>query len=348
MSKKQEHQKNKTAGLQDVARLAGVSIATVSRMLNSSGPVNADTRKKINRAIKELDYKPSRVAQRLRSTHKKTLLLGLMIPDIQNPFFSEIARAVEDEASLHEYAVMICNTDENPKKEEFYLSTLRSEQVAGLICALTTLNPGSLYEQFASQIPMVCIDRKIDGLKGDSVLVKNAAGAKLATEYLISLGHQRIGTIQGDPELFTTKERVRGYYEALSENGISVDPNLIVHSAPNPEQTDQLIAQLLDLQNPPTALFCGYNMLSLSVLDSMNRLGVKVPDKLSLIGFDDIPWANALNPALTVVKQPSALIGKWACRILLEKLEAESASTTAMELEPEIIVRNSCKKKEIF
>ncbi len=329
--------------LQDVARAAGVSSATVSRVLNDSGKVSPTTRQRVEAAIRRLGFRPSRVARRLRIRSGRSNILGLMIPDIQNPFFSDVARGVEDYAFAHEYAVILCSSDEQAIKQNFYLHTMRSEAVDGIILPPI---PGeeSVVEHLALQegLPVVCLDRRLSTPHLDTVVVDNRQGAYEAVSRLIALGHRRIGIITGLPGLSTSNERLEGYLKALTENDIPVEDKLIREGNSKYDGGLLQAAALLEMPRPPTALFPCNNMMTLGALEAIHRAGVRVPEALSIIGFDDIPWAPSLNPPLTTVRQPGYELGRCAAEMLLQRIAEPKRSPTQIMLQPELIVRKSC------
>ena len=215
------------ASLRDVARHAGVSTATVSRVLNKSDKVILKTRAKVENSMRLLGYRPSRVARRLRVRGGRAHMLGLIIPDILNPFFTEIARGVEDVAYANQYALILCNSDESISKESFYLDVMRSESVDGIILPPITETDSAVTEFVKSGLPIVCVDRSLSGVNMDVVDVDNYKGAFEAVEYLIQLGHKRIAMISGRPNVSTSSERLRGYEEALRAYKIPVAKELI-------------------------------------------------------------------------------------------------------------------------
>jgi len=215
------------ASLQDVARRAKVSIATVSRVLNKSGKVVPATRAIVEGALRELRYRPSRVARRLRMKDGRAHLVGLIIPDIQNPFYAEIARGVEDAASASDYALLLCNSDENPEKERFYIEVMRDESVDGIVLPPFDETDSAVTDAIKSGIPVVCVDRSLSNMSTDLVEVDNRRGAFDAVMHLLDKGHKHIGLIEGRTQVSTNRERRRGYLDALEERGVEVRKDLI-------------------------------------------------------------------------------------------------------------------------
>lgn len=329
--------------LQDVAREAGVSSATVSRVLNDSGKVNVATRRRVEEVIRRLGYHPSRVARRLRVQRGRSHILGLMIPDLQNPFFSDVARGVEDYAYNHEYAVILCSSDENIDKQTFYLNTLYAESVDGIILPPIPGEHGRLAWLAQEQrLPIVCLDRHLPALTLDTVVVDNHRGAFEAVELLIRLGHRRIAIITGLPALSTSQERLEGYLEALSKHDVPVLPHLIRRGDSRYESGRLEAGHLLDEPVPPTALFVGNNLMTLGALEAIHSRGIRVPEQLSIIGFDDMLWAASLNPPLTTVRQPGYEIGRQAAELLLQRIAEPSRPPTVVVCQPELVLRASC------
>ncbi len=328
--------------MQDVAREADVSIATVSRVFNKQSYVNKETEKKVLRVAKRLDYRPDRVARRMRVKSTDSLIIGLILADMENPFFTEIARGVEDVAYKNKNAVMVSNSDEKPDKEKFYLDTMISERISGLIIAPTTNNYETIQKISEDGYPVVCVDRHPEQLILDTVTINNEQGAYLAVKRLIELGHKRIGIINGLPRLTTTTERFEGYRKAMREAGLALDKQLIVFADSRETGGRKKAATLLELKNPPTAVFTSNNLMTLGFLEEIYNRKLNIPEDIALIGFDDMPWALALNPPLTAVKQPGYELGVTAAELLLKRLSEPTRNTVNIMLNPELIIRKSC------
>lgn len=333
---------NNNATVQDVAREADVSTATVSRVFSGSAKVNEATTDRVLEAAKKLNYRPSRVARRLRVKNADSMVLGLIVTDLQNPFFSEIARGVEDVAYQSKNGVMVCNSDEDPEKESFYLDTLLDEQVAGLIMAPTSGNKEYLSRIVKQNIPVVLVDRLIDGLNVDTVTVDNIGGSYQAVKRLLELGHRRIGIICGIKGVYTTQQRFGGYRKALEEYGIEIEDELVVYKDSKEEGGITGTRELLSLNEPPTAIFSTNNLMTLGCFEEMYQQDIKVPDEIAIIGFDDMSWASALNPPLTAVRQPSYQLGSTATELLLKRLKHPSRTVSNVRLHSELIIRESC------
>jgi len=327
--------------LEDVAKRAKVSIATVSRVLNKSGKVVPETRAIVESALRELRYRPSRVARRLRMRGGRAHLVGLIIPDIQNPFYAEIARGVEDAASASNYAVLLCNSDENRDKERFYLEVMRDESVDGIVLPPFDDTDSAVIETISSGIPVVCVDRSLSKIRTDLVEMDNYRGAFDATAHLADKGHRYIGLIEGRVNVSTNRERRRGYVDALKSRRLVVRPELMRAGDFKQESGRMLAQELLAIRRPPTALFVLNNLMTVGALSALHQRRLSVPRDVAIIGFDDMPWAEALNPPLTVVRQPAYAVGRQAMELLLQRIMDPSRPPVTVRLMPELIVRNS-------
>jgi LacI family transcriptional regulator/LacI family repressor for deo operon, udp, cdd, tsx, nupC, and nupG len=330
------------ASLTDVAKRAQVSIATVSRVINDSDKVVPETRELVRQAMAELGFKPNRVARRLRQRSGKRHLLGLIIPDIQNPFFAELARGVEDVAYANKFAVMLCNSDEDLRKEQFYLDVLQSESVDGLILPPINERDPVVLRLVESGIPVVTVDRSLAHRAMDKVEVDNRRGAFEAVEHLIKLGHRRIGLIAGRMNVSTSRERRLGYEDAMAAHKLPVSAEYIRGGDFKQASGRAMADELLDLPAPPTALFVLNNLMTVGALEAIHRRKLKIPRDIALIGFDDLPWAEALDPPLTVVRQPAYEVGQAAAELLLKRLEEPKRAETHLKLLPKLVLRSSC------
>lgn len=332
----------KKPSIKDIADAAGVSIATVSRVLNKSSNVRRETAYRVLEAADEMDYRPNRVARRMRVKSSDSLMIALVLTDIGNPFFSELARGVESIAYENKHAIITCNTDEDPEKERFYIHSVLAEKVSGLIIAPTPGNIDLLKELKTRDYPVVCVDRYPEKLNIDSVTVNNGQGAYEAVKRLTDLGHTRIAIVNGIEGLSTTKDRFKGYEKAMEEAGLVISDELILYQNYKESGGRKAIRQLLSLEEPATAIFATNNLMTLGCYEEMHVRGVHVPGDMAIIGFDDMPWAVALNPPLTAVKQPSYEMGIHAAELLLKRLGNPRGNSVQIVLNPELIVRDSC------
>lgn len=330
------------ASLTDVALHAKVSIATVSRVINNSAKVVPETRDLVHKAMAELGFKPNRVARRLRQRGGVRHLLGLIIPDIQNPFYAEMARGVEDVAYANKFALMLCNADEDLKKEEFYLEVLQSESVDGIILPPINERDPAIIKMIESGMPVVTVDRSLIHRTMDKVEVDNRRGAFEAVEHLIKLGHRRIGLIAGRMTVSTSRERRLGFEDAMAAHKLPLQPEYFRGGDFKQASGRALADELLSMSVPPTALFILNNLMTVGALEAIHQRKLKIPKDIAIIGFDDLPWAEALDPPLTVVRQPAYEVGQAAAELLLKRLEDPKRAETHLKLLPRLVIRSSC------
>jgi LacI family transcriptional regulator len=326
--------------INDVAKRAGVSPVTVSRVVNNVGNVSVTTREKVEQAIEELGYVPNVVARSLRS--KRTRSLALIVPDVTNTFWTTVARGVEDAAQSSDYSVLLCNTDENPTKQLRYLDVV-SQRVDGVIIAPYDSDARNLSRLRERSVPTVTIDRRIEGWDVDSVHGDSISGARALVQHLISLGHKRIAVISGPMNTSTAEDRVIGYCLALTEAGISLDPRLIKRGEFRAVSGEHLAYQLLDEGLNPTAIFAANNAIVMGVIDALEKRGLRVPQNIALVCFDDLPHVSHFFPFLTTVVQPAYDMGLNAAQLLLSQLEAEvNLPPRHVVLPTRLIIRHSC------
>lgn len=329
------------ASMNDIARKAGVSIATVSRVLNNSGSVNAATRSRVQKAIKDLKYQPSRVAKRLRSKSASSHMLGVLIPDIQNPFYVDVFRGIEETAYHRNYAIIMCNYGQDEKKEKLYLEILRSEAIDGLIAAPAREDDPLLKNMVKEGLPVVCVDRGLTGVEVDIVLVDNREGASQAVQFLIDSGYRHIAYLSGLTSIPTSRQREQGYRDAHLQNGLRVDESLVRHGDSKWDSGSRLCRELLELPDPPDAIFAGNNLITLGALETIHKKGLKIPTDIAVVGFDDMIWSNSLNPPLSAVRQPAWEIGKRAGELLIQRIEEPGRACIQMILKTELMKRSS-------
>lgn len=332
----------KNISLKKVAEKAGVSIATVSRVINNSPNVNPQTRIKIEKIIKDLKYSPNRVAKRLRNRNASSNLLGVLIPDIQNPFYVEVLRGIEDVAYKNKYALIMCNFAQDEKKESLYLDILQSESIDGLIAAPTHEKDQNVIHLVKGGLPIVCVDRGLVDVDVDVVQVENKKGAYTAVDHLAKKGYKRIAYISGIPKIPSSRDREQGYKDALTDNNLTIDKELIKYGDSRHESGVKLCKELLALPNPPDAIFTGNNLITLGALETIHTKGLNIPKDIAIVGFDDMYWSISLNPPLTAVRQPAYEIGKCAAEQLISRINSPERPTSHMILKTELMVRNSC------
>jgi DNA-binding LacI/PurR family transcriptional regulator len=324
----------------DVAARAGVSVATVSRALSGDrSRVSAPVLQRIIEAAEELAYTPNNLARNMRSGSAR--ILGLVISDIGNPFFTAVARGAEDVARHHGYSLVLSNTDENPEREAASLAVMAAERAAGIIIATTNENGTTLRRALAMGMAIVAIDRHITGIPTDSVVVDNESAAHEAVTHLVRLGHRRIAIIGGPADADTARERLRGYERALREARIPVMPELVREGDFREAAGLAMTRQLLDLAEPPSAIFAVNNLTTIGVLGALRERGIEVPSDISVVGFDDIPTGELLHPPLTVIQQPTYRVGAHAAKLLLRRLREPGAAIQEVVLAARLIVRGS-------
>lgn len=327
--------------IKDVARHAQVSSATVSRVLGNKPYISEKVRERVLLAVKELGYQPSRIARSLRI--KTSQIIGLIISDIQNPFFTALVRGVEDTASANQYAIFLCNSDENDQKEALYIDLMIAEHVAGVILTPTRELGSSIHRLCDAGIPVVAVDRRVRDLEIDTVVLDNISATSNLLMHLLQLGHRRIGAILGSSEITTGHERFHGYEMALAGYGLSVDPVLVRTGVPNETNGYQFTSELLELPQPPSALFAGNNLLTIGALKAIRDHGLSIPEDISLVAFDDLDWTSLINPRLTVASQPTYKMGVSATNLILSRIAKPSKPTETIVYRTEIQIRESCQ-----
>jgi LacI family transcriptional regulator len=324
--------------LLDIAKRAGVAPITVSRVINNSGYVSRSTRERVEAAVKELGYVPNTIARGLRS--KRTHTLALVVTDITNPYFTSMARGVEDVAGASNYTVIYCNTDESEAKEEKYANMLAQRQVDGVLLVPSRGNVKTIQFLKSNDIDVVVLDRRVSG-EADVVYSDSRNGASRLTKLLIGLGHTRIAIIAGSRGVSTSEDRVAGYQQALAEAGLS-DNELIYYGAFN-EQSGYRLANQAMMQNPqPTAIFGGNNFVAMGAIKAIHGLNLTVPGDVSVVSFDDLPEFMFMKPFLTVARQPAYEMGRLAAELLLKRITGEMLEEHREFVLPvEIVVRES-------
>ena len=336
------------ATIHDVAKKAQVSISTVSRVLNGTAFVNGEIKKRVEDAMQELAYQPSPAARSLRVN--RSHIIGLLISDIQNPFFMSLIQGVEDEAHRNGYSVLLCNSNEDPHREHQYLGVLCAERVAGAIIVPTRerLEAG-IADFHKHNIPVVAVDRRIKDKSVDAILVDNILGAREAVTHLIQNGYRRIGTITGLQTITTGRERMEGYRQALQEAGIPFDPSLTRSGTFQRESGIKLTQELLALTPPIDALFAGNNLMGMGALDAIHEKHLRVPEDIAFVGYDELPWVAPGFGSLTTVAQPVYELGNAAARRLFQRLQKTSPlSRQEIILTPTLAIRNSSRAKSVL
>jgi DNA-binding LacI/PurR family transcriptional regulator len=323
-----------------VAQRAGVSIATVSRAFADPDSVSAALQVRVQHAARLLDYRPSRAARALRVGTSQTV--GVVIPDLQNPFFTGVVRGIEHVIEAAGYTLLLANADEDPVRERDLLGTLRAEGVAGIVFVPINSRKSTYQPLLAPPVHVVAVDRLPSKLHVDLVTVANADGTRAAIAHLIALGHRTIALLGGPARHSTALERQRGYEQALREAGLPVRAELMYAGDFRETGGYEGARHLLASPLRPTALFVANNLMTLGALRAMHEMRRRIPQDVSLIGFDDMPWATSLNPPLTAVAQPAHEIGTAAAGLLLDRLANPDRAVRHVTLDTHLFVRASC------
>jgi LacI family transcriptional regulator len=332
--------------LKDIARQSGVSISTVSRVINKKSTkyrISEETEKLVLQTAEKLRYQPNQLARGLRV--RKTQTIGLVVPDISNPFFSYVCRNIQTISHKLGYSLVVCNTDDNLDLEIEHINLLWSKGVDGLIVMPVGQKYGHLEKIVEEKVPLVLIDRCFDDLPVSSVVVDNYRGAFDAVDHLASYGHQRIGIIQGLPNTFTNDGRLRGYRDALEKYRLAFDEKLVVGREFRKETGYIETKLLLHLPDPPTALFSTSDLITLGVLRAIDEEGYSIPGDVSLISFDDIEFAPYLRCPLTTVVQPKEHMGEIAVKLLNDQMKNPlPGGEQRVVLRPKLVIRDSVRK----
>lgn len=330
-----------SVSIKDIAKAAGVSHSTVSRALSNSPLVNPETAERIRRIAQEMGYFPSAIARGLVT--KRTHTIGLVVTSIADPFIAEIVRGIEEVALDNGYNVFLSNSNADPDREVAVVKALRERRVDGII--VTASRVGDLYlsllEEF--QVPIVLINNQRDGRYVYSVATDNVHGGQLATNYLIELGHRRIGYITGPGRASSSFDRLEGYKRALRQHNLPFDPTLISQGNGRMDGGERAMNQLLSLSSPPTAVFCYNDMTAIGALKAIKSQGLRVPQDISLVGFDDIAFAAYADPPLTTVEQQKYEMGRLAMEMVLHLLDGAGAVDNIVLL-GRLVIRESCRE----
>ncbi|WP_092555063.1 LacI family DNA-binding transcriptional regulator [Herbiconiux ginsengi] len=325
--------------MKNVADLAGVGVKTVSRVINQERYVSADTIARVMRAAEQLQYQPDVQAGNLRRADRRTDTLGLLVGSVANPFSAAVHRAVEDAAIQRHVAVFASSLDDDPERERASVEAFLRRRVDGLI--LTTIQRSQAYlgPQLEQGMPVVFVDRKPNGLIADTVLTDNLEGAARGTRHLLAAGHRRIAFLGDSEEIYTAKERKRGYLDALRLEGVAPDPRLVIENLGEEAQAELAVNELLALDDPPTAIFSAQNLITIGAIIALRAQGAS--ERVALVGFDDVPMASLLSPAVTVVAQDPSAIGAIAARRIFERLDGESEPARDFIVPTRLIKRGS-------
>ncbi|MFD5019382.1 LacI family DNA-binding transcriptional regulator [Paenibacillus sp. NPDC058367] len=323
--------------IKDVAKIAGVSVATVSRVLNESGYVNIDTRKKVEAAIKEMNYTPNEVARSLYK--RKSKLIGLLLPDITNPFFPQLARGIEDRMQEHGYRIIFGNSDENEEKELDYIQTFIQNNVIGMISS-TNFPEKDIYSNL--KIPVVFLDRTSND--SPSVYADGRKGGRLAAQEIIARGSTKITVMQGPAHIKPAQDRFQGAIEVLDEMGITYQ--VIQTSSFSHTEAEQWAVELFDKYINTDGVIASNDIVATAVIHEAHRLGKRVPQDLQIIGFDDIPLSSLLSPSLSTIRQPAHDMGREAAGLLIKLIEQDKVEDKIIQLPVSFVERETTRRKE--
>jgi LacI family transcriptional regulator len=335
-------QKKSTPTMRDVARLANVSVATVSAVVNGTAVVSPQRAARVRNAMEALDYHADQIARSLKTG--RTNVVGVVIPDVTNPFYPEVIVGAEEVASAAKYSLILCNANENPGQEQSQLSTLFSHRVDGVLLACS--DPKIAIDRlFRRPFPMVCFDRIPEGFRGDTAACDNLKGGYDATRHLTGLGHRRIAILAGRTELSTHSGRLEGFRKAMQEARIPILEEYCETGGITVEAGVRFGRNLFSLATPPTAVFCTNNKVLLGFMQAVREAGAVCPEQVSVVGFDDFTWTGSFDPALTTVAQPARQLGREAMQLVLSRIGAQSDAQALearhVKLQPELRIRQS-------
>jgi LacI family transcriptional regulator len=328
--------------IREVANLAGVAPITASRVINDSGYASEDVRQRVKQAAEQLKYVPNVLARSLKS--KRTHTLALVITDITNPFWTTVARGVEDAASEKDYNVIFCNTDESAQKQKAYLQTLIQKQVDGVLLVPTSSEENPIEFLRQQNVQVVLLDRSLPNTKVDVIRCDSKGGAYQLVKLLMKLGHHRIAILRGPYGVSSAEDRMTGYRLAVQEIGEEFNGQLVFSGEFSVDSGYQMTKRLLSMSVRPTAMFASNNFIAIGALKALRDAQVSVPDEMSVVGFDDLPLAIVVDPFLTVADQPAYEMGRLATQRLLEHLDGEVIDEVQETILPvSIIERRSTK-----
>ncbi len=324
--------------IKDVANFAGVSTATVSRALTDRPGVSSETRRRVRRSAKRLGYRPNAVARSLRVERTRTL--GLVVSDVMNPFFTELARAVEDEARAAGYAVILGNADESALRQDECVEVLLDRRVDGLLLSPTVGGSALIKAAVREGHPVVFVDRAVEGLDVPSVRADGARATRALVDHLVALDHRRLAIISGPEDTVTGRERRQAFTDAVAAHRLELpDPYVEIGDFQASSGHDAMI-RLLGLPSPPSAVFAADNLMALGALQAAREMGRRVPDDVAIACFDDTPWLALLDPPLTAIAQPIAQLGRTAVRALLDRMAGRRVASQMLDCH--LVVRRSC------
>lgn len=330
------------ATIKDVAKMAGVSTTTVSHVINKTRFVAQETESLVLQAIKDLNYSPSAVARSLKVNTTKSI--GMIVTTSEAPYFAEIIHAVEEHCYRQGYSLFLCNTQNNAEKIKNHLEMLAKKRVDGILVMCSEYLPDSLNLLHSFEnIPMVVMDWG-PNVHTDIILDNSFDGGYLATKHLIENGHKYIGIIAGELTKTTAKTRYEGFIHAMKEAGLTVNPNWVMEGFFEPEDGYECMNKILSQDNLPTAVFCCNDVMALGAISAIGEKGLRVPEDISIIGYDNIHASRFYSPPLTTVHQSKSRLGVQAVNLLFERINHKSDQKEKIEIHPELVVRKSVKK----
>lgn len=331
-----------SSNLKDIAKKLNMSVSTVSRVVNNKSYVKPETRELVMQALDELSYMPNQVARSLKNKSTKTI--GIMVPDISEDFFAYVIKGIDDILGMKGYTMILCDTGENPEKEELYLNMLFEKQIDGIILATVCKEHRTLYKLIAKDLPIIFIDN-LPNLKTnfDSVIIDNCKASYIAVEHLIKLGHKNIGAIMGKLDETTGYDRLQGYKRALEDHDINIDENLIKIGDFKEKSGYESMKELLLLNENITAVYIASSKMTYGAIKAIKDKGLKIPGDISLVGFDIHDVSGLITPSITTILQPEERIGKVAGELMLKRLQdSNDRYNQKIVLDPDILIRESC------
>ncbi|MFD1737814.1 LacI family DNA-binding transcriptional regulator [Bacillus salitolerans] len=323
--------------IQHVAKQAGVSVATVSRVLNGQNKVSSKTRIKVEEAIKKLNYEPSMLGRNLRTSESRILLI--LIPSISNPFYLEVIKGIENIAMSQNYNILLCETDSNPERENIYFDLVRKKMADGIISMDPAVNVETLKKLAEKHAIIQCSEYAEDsGIP--YITINNEEASYRAVKHLIKIGHQKVALMNSDEKYLYARQRKLGYQRALEEHGIEVKQEYMIHTQQlGFEHGQQAMKKIINLKDRPTAVFAVSDLLAIGALKEINASGLKVPDDVAVVGFDKIDFSNMTNPTLTTIAQPMYRMGAIAAKMLIDRIKGEQVDSVI--LDHELVIRES-------
>lgn len=331
--------------ISDVAELAGVSYQTVSRVINNNPNVSVATRQRVQEIVAETGYRPSHIARSLVTA--RTATIGLIVPDISNPFFSAVARGADQIASENGYSILLCNTGEDASREIDLLNLLHERYVDGVILCGSRLEDVPLKKALSQFRAKVLLNRCLSDGTIPAVLVDDALGGYMITQHLLQIGHKAVGFVAGPTASYSGNQRLKGYKKALAGADIEPRPGWVQHGLPTTTAGEEATNLLLNANPELSALFCFNDLVALGALRQCAALGRRVPTDIAVTGFDDILLAGVVSPALTTCHVPRAEMGSQSVMMLLDCIDDEIDRCDKIVIKPELVIRNSTVMKEL-